>query len=34
MKKKLLITLLITTTLIFTGCSEYSTKVNINTNAG
>lgn len=30
MKKKLLITLLITTTLIFTGCSEWSTEVNIN----
>lgn len=30
MKKKLLITLLVTTTLIFTGCSELSTEVNIN----
>ena len=33
MKKKLLITFLVITTLIFTGCSEYSTEVNINTNA-
>lgn len=30
MKKKSLITFLVTTTLIFTGCSEYSTEVNIN----